>query len=69
MRWYAICGALIAASAAVPAPAATVIIYQDPMTMDRRIVVRESSGPDRAFFCVLPPSDIGCREVPVRRGR
>jgi hypothetical protein len=56
-------------AAAAPASAATVIIYQDPMTLDRRVVVRETSGPDRAYLCMLPPSDMGCIRLSVRRGR
>lgn len=68
MRKYAVLAVGLAAIAA-PVQSATVIIYQDPMTMDRRVVVRDTPGPDRAFFCVLPPSDIGCRQLPVKRGR
>ncbi|QNM83690.1 hypothetical protein H8M03_05040 [Sphingomonas sabuli] len=55
--------------ATVPASATTVVIYQDPMTMDRRTVVVDDKKPDRAYWCVLPPSSVGCRELPVRRGR
>lgn len=68
MRWQGIVGSVVAVSA-VPASATTVIVYQDPMTMDRRTVVRDTPGPDRAFWCMLPPSDFGCREVPIKRGR
>jgi hypothetical protein len=68
MRVYIIPAALIAASVAVPARAATIIVYQNPMTMDRKVVVRESAGPNRAFLCVLPPSDLGCHEVQLKRG-
>ena len=63
-----ICG-LFAALAATPASAATIIIYTDPMTMERRTVVLDSQGPDRAFLCMLPPGDAGCRAVPIRRER
>jgi len=63
-----ICG-FAAALAATPASAATVIVYTDPMTMERRTVVLDSTGPDRAFVCMMPPGDAGCREVPIKRGR
>ena len=62
----------IAAAAALPslpASAATIVVYTDPMTMERRTVVVDSTGPDRAFLCMLPPGDAGCRAIPVRRER
>ena len=62
-------GGLLAALAVTPASAATVIIYTDPMTMERRTVVVESKGPDRAFVCMLPPGDAGCRAIPIKRAR
>jgi hypothetical protein len=51
------------------AKADTVIIYTDPMTLERKVVVRDTPGPDRAFHCFLPPSEIGCQRIAVRRGR
>jgi hypothetical protein len=39
------------------------------MTMERRTVVIDSAGPDRAFVCMLPPGDAGCRAVPIKRAR
>ena len=65
---------LLGASAALlatssPASAATIVVYTDPMTMERRTVVVDSLGPDRAFVCVLPPGDSGCREIKLRRAR
>jgi hypothetical protein len=64
-----ICGLLGAIAASAPASAATIVVYTDPMTMERRTVVVDSSGPDRAYVCMLPPGDSGCREVPIRRAR
>ena len=69
MRSRLFIAAAIAASVASPASAATVIIYEDIITLDRQVVVWETPGPDRAFLCMLPPSDIGCMKIPVRRGR
>ena len=61
--------ALAGWAVATPASATTVIIYSDPMTLERRTVVIDSSGPDRAFLCMLPPSEAGCVRMPVRRAR
>ena len=70
MRKLVIIGGLAGTfAAASPASATTVVIYQDPMTMDRRTVIVDDDGPDRAFWCMLPPSAIGCLPVPVKRGR
>lgn len=69
MRSRLFIAAAIAASVASPGSAATVIIYEDTITLDRRVVVWETPGPDRAFLCMLPPSDIGCMKIPIRRGR
>ena len=51
------------------ASAATIVVYTDPMTMERRTVVLDSAGPDRAFVCMLPPGDSGCRAIPIKRER
>ena len=56
--------ALAAVAAAQPAAAATVIIYTDPMTMERKTVVYDTPGPHRAFMCMTPPAEADC--VPVR---
>ena len=70
MRLAAIAfGGLATLAAAAPASAATIVIYADPMTMERRTVVVDPDGPDRAFFCMLPPSIVGCQSIPLRRSR
>jgi hypothetical protein len=51
------------------AQADTVIVYTNPMTLERKIVVNDAPGPDRAFHCFLPPSNIGCQPISLRRGR
>jgi len=56
---------LLAAPAA--APAATVIIYADPMTLERRAIVIDPNGPPKTYLCMLPPAESGCTEVKVRR--
>ena len=55
--------------AAAPAGAATIVILADPMTLERRTVVVDPNGPDRAYLCMLPPGQAGCQRLAVRRGR
>ena len=69
MRFRILIGGLLAAFASSAGSAATVVVYTDPMTMERRTVVIGSAGPDRAFLCMLPPGDAGCRAVPIKRAR
>ena len=56
-------------TAAAPGSAATIVIYADPMTMERRTVVFEAAGPDRVFLCMLPPSVAGCQPIPIKPSR
>jgi hypothetical protein len=68
--WILAIGAIGAAvSAASSASAATIVIYTDPMTLERRAVVVRPDGPHRAYYCMLPPAASGCQEVPVRAAR
>jgi hypothetical protein len=59
--------ALFAAPSA--ASAATIVVYADPMTLERRTVIVSLDGPDRAYFCMLPPAVSGCQRVPLQRLR
>jgi hypothetical protein len=54
---------------ASPAGAATVAILVDPMTLERRTVVVDPNGPDRAFLCMLPPGQAGCQRLAIKRAR
>ena len=69
MRGSKILSLIAMAAVVAPAEAATVIIYQDPMTMGRHTIVLETQGPDRAYWCMLPPSIVGCVPLQVKRGR
>ena len=62
-------GLIILASLAIPsaASAATVIIYTDPMSLNRYTVVYDTPGRDRAFVCTLPPRHGSCHAIPVSR--
>ena len=54
---------------ASPAAAATIVILTDPMTLEKRTVVVDPNGPDRAFLCMLPPGQAGCQKLDIKRGR
>ena len=70
MRLFLAAGAGLAfLVAATPASAATIIIYADPMTLERRTLVVDPAGPDRAFLCMKPPAVSGCQEIEVKRAR
>ena len=69
MRILTVAAGLFAVTLSSAASAATIVVYTDPMTMERRTVVVDSDGPDRAFVCQLPPGDAGCRQVSVKRER
>ena len=45
------------------ARATTVIIYIEPMTLDRYVRVIDTPGPDRVLMCMAPPAVSGCTDV------
>ena len=53
-------------ASATTAEAKTFVIYTDPMSLSRRVVVFETPGPDKVLMCMAPPSESGCTQV---RGR
>jgi carbamoylphosphate synthase large subunit len=59
--------ASIMGCAASAAQAATVVVYVEPMTLERYTKVIDTKGPDRLFMCMAPPSTSGCTEVRIRR--
>jgi hypothetical protein len=69
MRLTTAFAAMALPAVASPAAAATILILTDPMTMERRTVVVDPNGPDRAFLCMLPPGQAGCQRLDVKRGR
>ena len=62
-------GTLAAVAATAPASAATIVVYTNPETLQRRMVVVDPNGPDRVFLCMLPPGEAGCQQVQVKRDR
>ena len=67
MRLTTALAALAVPGVATPASAATIIILADPMTLERRTVVVDPNGPDRAFLCMLPPGQAGCQRLDLKR--
>jgi hypothetical protein len=63
----AIAAALFASSAA--AQATTIIIFVEPMTLERYTRVFDTPGPDRAFMCPAPPAAGSCTEIPLKHRR
>ena len=60
---------LASIAAATPSAAATVVVYTNPETLERRVVVVNPNGPDRIFMCMLPPGEAGCQQVQPRSDR
>jgi len=64
MRCAAAVGGLTGSLAlAAPASAATVVVYANPQTLERHVVVVHAKGPDRMYLCMLPPSEAGCQRL------
>jgi hypothetical protein len=55
-------GIAILGSAAA-AQATTVVIYVEPMTLDRYVRIIDTKGPDRVLMCMAPPATSGCTDV------
>ena len=68
MRAALVIGGLIGSLAlAAPAGAATVVVYANPETLERHMVVVDPNGPDRMYLCMLPPAETGCQRIHARR--
>jgi hypothetical protein len=51
------------------AQATTIIVYVEPMTLERYTRVFDTPGPDRAFMCPAPPATGSCTELPIKHRR
>ena len=69
MRLMTALAALALPAVATPACGATIAILVDPMTLEKRTIVVDPNGPDRAYLCMLPPGQAGCQRLALRRGR
>ena len=59
--------AVLLGLAASAAHATTVVIYVDPMSLNRYTKVIDTPGRDRLLMCMAPPAAGGCTEMPLRR--
>ena len=60
-----VAAALLACSAATQAT--TVVVFVEPMTMERYTRIFDTPGRDRLLMCMAPPSMAGCTELPIKR--
>ena len=61
-------GLAILGSAAA-AQATTVVIFVEPMTLDRYVKVIDTKGPDRVLMCMAPPATSGCTDITAKATR
>ena len=59
---------VIAGGFASAAQATTVVIFVEPMTLERYTRVYDTPGRDRVLLCMAPPATSGCTELPIKRG-
>jgi hypothetical protein len=69
MRVTRLAIAVVLVGWASAAQATTVIIYVEPMTLERYARVFDTPGPDRFFMCPAPPSAGSCTELPIKHRR
>jgi len=58
--------AVIAGTCAGAAQATTVVIFVEPMTLERYTRVYDTPGPDRVLMCMAPPATSGCTDVTAK---
>ena len=51
------------------AQATTVVIFVDPLTLDKYTRIFDTPGPDRVLMCMAPPSTSECTEVRLKKRR
>ena len=51
------------------AQATTVVIYVEPMTLERYVRVVDTKGPDRVLMCMAPPATSGCTDITSKMHR
>jgi len=61
----AVAGVLLGAAGA--AQATTVVVFVEPMTMERYTRIYDTPGPHRLLMCMAPPSEAGCTELPIKK--
>jgi len=69
MRAMRIAVAVAMLGCAGAAQATTVIIFVEPMTLEKYTRVFDTPGPDRVLMCMAPPATSGCTELPLKKHR
>ena len=67
MRALRLAIAIILLASAGVAQATTIVIFVDPLTLDKYTRVFDTPGPDRVLMCMAPPATSGCTEVPLKK--
>ena len=67
MRALRLAIAVILLASAGVAQATTIVIFVDPLTLDKYTRVFDTPGPDRVLMCMAPPATSGCTEVPLKK--
>jgi hypothetical protein len=58
--------AAVTGACASAAQATTVVIFVEPMTLERYTRVFDTPGPDRVLMCMAPPATSGCTDVTAK---
>ena len=69
MRFIRLGLGLALLASAASAQATTVIIFVEPMTLERYTRVFDTPGPDRVLMCPAPPATGSCTKVPFTHER
>jgi hypothetical protein len=67
MRALRLAIAVILLASAGMAQATTIVIFVDPLTLDKYTRVFDTPGPDRVLMCMAPPATSGCTELPLKK--
>ena len=66
MRFVRLLTAAVILGLAAAAQATTVVIFVEPMTLDRYVRVFDTTGPDRVLMCMAPPGMSGCTDITAK---
>ena len=67
MRALRLAIAIILLASAGMAQATTIVIFVDPLTLDKYTRGFDTPGPDRVLMCMAPPATSGCTELPLKK--
>ena len=67
MRALRLAIAVILLASAGVAQATTIVIFVDPLTLEKYTRVFDTPGPDRVLMCMAPPATSGCTELPLKK--